>query len=91
MGVVLWETRFIEHPSSTLTNIHGNGEGLSSDVQLGSQCGVQKALIGPRVNEDPERFGLVFPQHNHMKRGAGKERRKVLYMAHQSTLSYQRA
>ena len=27
------------------SNIHGNGDGLSGDVQLGSQCGVQKALI----------------------------------------------
>jgi hypothetical protein len=33
---------------------HNKGEGLRGDVQIGSQCGVQKALIGPRVNEDPE-------------------------------------
>jgi hypothetical protein len=52
------------------SNIHGNGEGLSGDVHLGSQCGIQKALIGPRVNEDPKRFGLVCPQQNDMKRGA---------------------
>ena len=41
------------------SNIHGTGERLSGDVQLGSQCGIQKAFIGPRVNEDPETFGLV--------------------------------
>jgi hypothetical protein len=29
------------------SNIHGNGEGLSGDVQLGSQCGILKALIAP--------------------------------------------
>lgn len=70
------------------SNIHGNGEGLSGDVQLGSQCGVQKALIGPRVNEDPERFGLVSQKQNDMKSGASKGSRKVIHIAHQSTGSY---
>ena len=60
------------------SNIHGSGEWLSGDVQLGCQCSVQKALISPRVNEDPERFGLVSPQQIDMKRGASKGSRKVL-------------
>ncbi|XP_038869881.1 trace amine-associated receptor 1-like [Salvelinus namaycush] len=52
------------------SNIHGNGEGLGGDVQLRSQCVVQKVLIGPRFNEDQERFGLVSPQQNDLKRRA---------------------
>ena len=28
------------------SNVHGNGEGLNGDAQLGSQGRVQKALIG---------------------------------------------
>jgi hypothetical protein len=56
-------------------SIHGNGEGL---FRKESQCGVQKALVGPRVNEDLERFGLVSSHQNDMKRGASKGSRKVL-------------
>ena len=50
------------------SNIHWNEKGLSGDVQLGSQGSVQKAP----VNEDPERFRLVSPQQNDIKRGASK-------------------
>jgi hypothetical protein len=70
------------------SNIHGNGEWLSGDGQLGSQCGVQKALIGPRVNEVLEKFGLGYPSQNDMKRGVSKGNRKVIHMAHQSARSY---
>ena len=54
IGVVLWETRPMDRPFSA--NIHENGEGLSGDIQLGSQGSVHKALFSPRVDEDPERF-----------------------------------
>jgi hypothetical protein len=70
------------------SNIHGNGEGLSGDVQFGSQCDIQKALIGSRLNEDPETFGLVSPQQNDMKKAASKASKKVPHMAHKSTRSY---
>ena len=59
------------------SNIHGNGEGMSGAVQLGGQGSVQKALIGPRVNEDSERFTMVFPQQKGTKRGVSKGSRKL--------------
>lgn len=70
------------------SNVHENGEGLSGDIQLGSQGSVHKALISPRVNEYQERFRLVPLQQHGMKRDARKGRAKVLCMAHQSTRSY---
>ena len=38
------------------SNIHGNGEGLNGDAQLGRQGSVHKACVSPRVDEYPERF-----------------------------------
>ena len=56
------------------SNIHGSGE-----VRLGSQCGVEKALIG--------QIWIGYPQQKDMKRGVCKGSRKVLHMAHKGTRS----
>jgi hypothetical protein len=67
------------------SNVHGNGEGLIGDAQLGHQSSVQKTLIGPRVDEYPERFLLIPPQQDGMEMHASKGRGKVLHKAHRST------
>ena len=70
------------------SNVQGTGEGLSGDAQLRHQGGVHEPLVGPRVNENPERYRLVAPQQDGMETGASKGRRKTICMAHQSTHTY---
>jgi hypothetical protein len=56
------------------SNVQETGEGLSGDAQLRHQGGIHETLVSPRVNENPERFRLVAPQQDDMKRGASKGR-----------------
>jgi hypothetical protein len=70
------------------SNIHGNGEGLSEDAQLGHQGIVHKTHIGRRVDEWLERLGLVAQQQGGMEKGVSKGRSKIVLKTQQSTQSY---
>jgi hypothetical protein len=60
---------------------------MRGDAQLRYQSSVHETLIGPRVNENTDRFRLVAPQQDGLERGVSKGRRKMIYMAYQCTTS----
>ena len=69
------------------SNIHGNGEGISGDAQLGRQGNIQKTCIDPQFDEYLERLGLVHRQQDGVERGVSKGRRTIIFKTQQSTHS----